>query len=301
MAIMAPPERYWTASRAPLQLRGIFSVVFGILIYCARNAGPLFVLAWFPCLIESASRLGLEALVFSHPARLPDWLLSPDFEPSTWLTAFVVTPWAAMAWAFVLSAMADRNSRVGAIATPAPSIHRRRLELGPAVLVAAAIFSAANLADGMLRFAERFVLLLADPELSDVAFGILGICTIVVHAAVMAVVMALSYPLAGQVLRGGTIGEGWQLLGGKILCIAAIFFLLTIILVALDRLLGPPKDWLVRLLTAPQPWSLQEATIRYVIDFPLSMLMIVVWAVAVGIVIDTPTQPASSHRRPRSS
>src|SRR5205085_3229432 len=100
--------------------------------------------------------------------------LSPDFEPSTWLTAFVVTPWAAMAWAFVLSAMADRNSRPGTIATPALSIRWRRLELSPAVLVAAAIFSAANLVDGMLRFAERFVLLLADPELSDVAFAILG-------------------------------------------------------------------------------------------------------------------------------
>jgi len=50
-------------------------------------------------------------------------------------------------------------------------------------------------------------------------------------------------------------------------------------------------------VTPSTPWNLLEATIRYVLDFPLSMLMIVAWAVAVGMMIEARNRQAPAARR----
>ncbi|HEY7300630.1 MAG TPA: hypothetical protein VH684_22255 [Xanthobacteraceae bacterium] len=261
---------------------------------------PLFAIAWLPCLIESASRLTLEWL--SASAKMPQWLLAQDFDPPTWLTAFAVTPWAAMAWAFVLSGMADAGSKRGTIQISGTPVRWARLEFSPAVLVAAVIFSATNLVDAALRFAERSVppLLLGDAGLSDLGFDIWGISVVVAHIVAMAAVMACAYPVAGLVLRTGKfdISAARRVLQGDVVQITAIFVLLTLVLVALDRVLDVPKAWLLRLLMPATPWNLGEALIRYMLDFPLSMVMIVSWAVAVGIMLDKfmPPAPASCRR-----
>ena len=65
--------------------------------YCGRNAGGLFLLVWFPCLIVAASQIVLDWLTLSFPPKLPAWLLSQSFNPPTWLTAVAQTPWGAMA------------------------------------------------------------------------------------------------------------------------------------------------------------------------------------------------------------
>src|SRR5215831_2161012 len=133
----------WPGSRTRLWFRDVFDVVVATLAYCGRHAVPLFVVAWLPCLIESVTRFTLEWL--SASAAMPQWLLADDFDPPTWLTAFMVTPWAAMAWAFVLSSMADRSSQRGMFEISGTTFYGARLEFSPAVLGAAAIFAATNL------------------------------------------------------------------------------------------------------------------------------------------------------------
>jgi hypothetical protein len=296
-------QSYWPRSRSKLRLRDVFGIVVATLTFCLRLAGPLFVITWFPCLLDSASRLTLEWLVFSAAPKLPQWLLSEDFDPPTWLTAFVVTPFAAMAWAFVLSTMADRGSERGMIEVSGTRLRWARFELSPAILVTAAIFSATNLVDATLRFAERAItsLLLGDAALSDLGFDIWGLSIVAVHIVAMAVVMAWSYPVAGYVLRTGRydLGAACRLVRGNALRFTATFVLLTLALVALDRVLDPPKMWLVHLLAPATPWTMREATIRYALDFPFSMLVIIAWAVAVGLMLDgfTREAPAVSKRR----
>ena len=306
---MTARESYWTLPRATpapsvrliLWLRGAFAAVVAILTYCVRHAGILFVVAWFPCVVESGSRFVLEWLLLSPAPKMPQWLVSQDFDPPTWLTAFVVTPWAAMAWAFVLGTMADRSSKRGTIQTVSAPFRWVRFELSPAVLVAAAIFSAANLVDAALRFGERSVLplLFGDADPSEIGFDVWGSSIVAGHVAIMAVVMAWSYPVAGHVLRTGKfeIRDVWRLPRGNLGRYTAIFFLMTVALAALDRMIAVPKRWLVQLVAPSTPWNLLEATIRYVLDFPLSMLIIVTWAVAVGMMLEARTRQGPAARR----
>src|SRR5215471_14292408 len=123
----------------------VFKAIAAVARYCARNAGTLLLLVWFPCLMAALSMLALDFLTIAFPPRLPDWLLAGPFNPPTWLTAVAETPWGAMMWAFVLADMSDRNTRRGAMR------FRILRSLRPAILVAALVFSAVNLLDGGLR------------------------------------------------------------------------------------------------------------------------------------------------------
>src|SRR5215470_310918 len=143
-----------TADRPPrsAQTAGLLRVLKALAAvarYCGRNAGSLFLLVWFPCLMVAASQITLDWASLSYPPKLPAWLLSQSFNPPTWLTAAVQTPWGAMAWAFVLADMSNRNTRRGV--TSLLQSLRARFELSVAVLVAAVIFTTINLIDGGLR------------------------------------------------------------------------------------------------------------------------------------------------------
>jgi hypothetical protein len=280
------------------KLFGTFNVVVAALAYCLWRSGRLFILIWLPCAMESATRFALEQALAA--GILAEWLRSPDFEPATFLSAFLVTPWAAMAWSLVLRALAQENSG------PPARVARERppgflgLCFSRAIFAAAAIFSAVNLVEGFLRFAERQVVLVTDPAMSDAAFAAFGGVTVVVHALIMAVVIAVAYPLAGIVLRSGTLylpGFRW-FIRGKILRFAAIFFILTIVLAALDQLLRPAELMFAGFIAVSPSWV--ESVLRYVIDFPLSMLMIIAWAVTVGIMLRGGAEAAPAKGRDHS-
>ena len=76
-------------SRPPQKvgLLRVFKATSAVARYCARNAGTLLLLIWFPCLIAALSMLALDFLTLAYPPRLPDWLLASHFNPPTWLTA----------------------------------------------------------------------------------------------------------------------------------------------------------------------------------------------------------------------
>ena len=267
-----------------------FKVVVAALVYCVRNAGPLFLIAWFPCVLVSASFLILEWLIFAWPPRIPEWLLFRHFEPPTWLTALVGAPWEAMAWAFVLSAMSNTDSMRGAVATPSGPLSWLRFELSRTVWFAAAMFALIDLLGGVLRYALLHLLMAAyQPfEMSDGELAIWAQLSVLVRFAVLAVVMAWLYPLAGGALRTGTfdIPRFWRSMRSNRLRLSAIFFLLTLTLFGLDIVARPGATWLARSLDNPLSWTLQAALIRYAVDFPFSVLNIVASAVTVGIVLD---------------
>jgi hypothetical protein len=280
-------------SGAPtLRLLRVFNVVVAALTYCVRNAGRLCVIAWFPCALESVSRLALEWLIFSYPYQMPELLLSQHFNPPTWLTAIVIGPWIAMAWMFVLRDMAGGNPAHGLVTARILRPARLRFELSPVIFLAAAIFSATDLFEGASKFAEREILVALyrffDFEISENALNIWGSLSTIIRIALVATVAAWTSVIAGHVLLHETvdIAGGWQLMRGNRLRLAVIFFLLTVALLGLDRLLDPARTWIVRSLTNPLSWTPYEAILRYTVDFPFSMLWIVAWAVTIGIVLD---------------
>src|SRR5262249_4191332 len=197
-----------TANRPPRSsqkagLLRVLKVLAAVARYCGRNAGSLFLLVWFPCLMVAASQIALDWLSLSYPPKLPAWLLSQNFNPPTWLTAAAQTPWGAMAWAFVLADMSNRNTRRGV--TSLLQSLRARFELSVAVLVAAVIFTTINLIDGGLRALQLPLLasLAETSQLSDELLGAIAKTGEIMQVIVMVVVVAASYLTIGSLLRNG--------------------------------------------------------------------------------------------------
>jgi hypothetical protein len=279
--------------------------VVAALRYLVRNAGALLAAAWLPCLLESTTRLLLEWLVFTYPPVLPDAFLSDQFTPPTWLTAFAVAPWTAMAWAFVLRQMRGERAAAGT-----PRVPGRRLPfwLNQPILLAAVILALGNLFDGSSRLALRELIFAVarvyDNELPDLAVLLLGFPTELVRIALVATVTGWIAVVAGHVLRQGIldigildigtfdIRGGWRLMHGNRLRLAAVFFLLMVAFQGLDVLAGPVRTWLIHLVTTPTVWTFPEAALRYALDLPLSVLWILLWAVTVGIVLDALARPS---------
>jgi hypothetical protein len=273
-----------------LRLLRVFRLLAAVVTYCARNAGRLVALVWFPCILAVACQVVLDWLAVSYPVRLPDWLLSGNFNPPTWLTAVAITPWGAMVWAFVLSNMAGRNANRGLVTARLLRRGRLRFELSRDVLLAAAIFSAVNLLDGVTRTIQWNLLVTgyAAFEWSDATTDILGRSAEAIRILVMAAVTVWSYPVAGHVLRTGAfdVAHIWKIMRGNWLRLFAVFLLLSLAAIALDQLAAPATTWLIRSSADPLSWTVRDAFVRYLADLPFFMLWTVVYAVTVGIVLD---------------
>jgi len=295
------------SSRSAQQKVGLLRVLraaAAVVRYCARNAGRLLGLVWFPCLLVAVSQIVLDWLALAYPPRLPGWLLSQHFNPPTWLTAAAMTPWGAMAWAFVLADMIDRNSSRGVMATRILRRLRPRFEISAAVLLAAVIFTAVNLLDGGLRALQlQFLLALHERfEPSEGVLNALGRAGEVVQVLVMAAVVAAAYLTIGRVLRIGIRG----IVGARRLTrhnrarLYALFLLLSVAAIALNALTTPAVGWLVRGFADELFWTFKGAAIRQLVDVPFFILWTVVYAVTVGIVLGAleQRQPAGEPRAP---
>ena len=265
--------------------------------YCGRNAGSLFLLVWFPCLMVAACQIALDWLSLSFPPKLPAWLLSQSFNPPTWLTAAAQTPWGAMAWAFVLADMGNRNTRRGV--TSVLGSLRARFELGLAVLVAAMIFTAVNLIDGGLRILQLQLLdaIAATFELTDELLLAIGKTGEIMQVIVMATVVSAAYLTIGSLLRSGfrsAIGV-WRLTRHNRLRVFALFLLLSLISVALNAAAAPAVTWVLRGFADDLFWTFQGALARQLVDLPFFMLWTVVYAVTIGIVLGALEQRAATQ------
>jgi len=265
--------------------------------YCGRNAGSLFLLVWFPCLMVAVSQIALDWLSLSFPPKLPSWLLSQSFNPPTWLTAAALTPWGAMAWAFVLADMSNRNTRRGV--TGLLQSLRARFELSLAVLVAALMFTMVNLIDGALRtlqlpllakIAERF-------ELADELIGAIGKTGEILQVIVMVPVVAAAYLTIGSLLRSGfrSALTVWPMTRHNRLRVFALFLLLSLISVALNAAAAPAITLMFRSLADDLFWTIKGALTRQLVDLPFFMLWTVVYAVTVGVVLGALEQRAAAQ------
>jgi hypothetical protein len=291
-----------TANRPPhtAQKAGLLRVLKALAAvarYCGRNAGSLFLLVWFPCLMVGVCQIALDWLSLSFPPKLPAWLLSQSFNPPTWLMAAAETPWGAMAWAFVLADMSNRNSRRGV--TSVLKSLRARFELSLAVLVAAMIFTAVNLIDGGLRALQLQLLasIAATFELTDELLLAIGKTGEIMQVIVMAAVVSAAYLTIGSLLRSGfrsAIGV-WRLTRHNRLRVFALFLLLSLISVALNAAAAPAITRVLRGFADDLFWTFQGALIRQLVDLPFFMLWTVVYAVTVGIVLGALEQRAAAQ------
>jgi hypothetical protein len=277
----------------------VFKASAAVARYCARNAGRLLALVWFPCLMAALSMLALDFLTLAYPPRLPDWLLAGPFNPPTWLTAVAETPWGAMIWAFVLADMSDRNTRRGVMRFRILRALRPRFELGAAILVAALVFSAINLLDGGLRLLNVQLLAIVYRvfESSDELLDALGRAGQVLQVILMAAVVAAAYLAIGQLLRGGFTGMAsvWRLTRHNRLRVFALFLLLSVGSIALDAATAPATGWLLRHFADELFWTFKAALIRQLVDLPFFTLWTIVYVVTVGIVLGALEQRSTTQ------
>jgi hypothetical protein len=275
----------------------VFRTLVVALGYCARNAGHLFVLVWFACALNSACRTWLEWLVYGYPPRMPQWLIFHGFDPPTWLTPVLSAPLVAMAWAFVLSDICDRNPNRGVFERRRDWI---RFELSRPVLLGAGIFLVTDLLDSILQVTE-LKLLLAVYDLSEDPEFVINLAALfgrMLRTVVLSLVAAWTYPIAAQALRVGKFDRALLAgdLRGNRLRLWAIFLLLNVVLSLFGGLFRLAADSILQSSHPPISWEPRDAAIRRVIEFPFDVLWVVAWAATTAIAMKAlASDPASAE------
>ena len=229
--------------------------------------------------------------------------------PATWLTPIVAAPLVAMVWAFVLSDICDRNPDRGTITVLNVRHDWIRFELSPVVLLGAGFLLVTDVGYGLLWFVNFKLLLAVHPlfEGRDALFDAWARWTPALPLLVLSVVSAWTCPAAAQILRAGVLDRARvrSLMRGNRLRLTAMFLILNVAFYQFDVFVRPATGWIVRSLVDQWPWTLREATIRHVLEFPLDILWIVPWAVAMGIVMNALASPSPSaeldHRATRAA
>jgi hypothetical protein len=275
-----------------------FATIIAALSYCVQKAGRLFVLVWFPCALGSVCLIGVEWLVYGFPPRLPQWLIFNAFHPPSWLTPVVIATFAAVAWAFVLSDVCDRNPERGIVIVSDIRVEGVRFELSLAILVGASILLVTDLLDGFLDWAQLRLFVIVYPlfEGGDVMAETWAHSAIVLRLLAVNVVAAWTYPIAAQLLRTGVLDRAslHTLMRGNRLRLAAIFFLINVAFYQLNTFVRPAKNWIVRSSLDDLGWTPREALLRYALEFPIDVFWTAAWAVTIAIVMKALAVPAPS-------
>jgi hypothetical protein len=273
-----------------LRLLRVFGVAVEAFLYCVRSARRLFIISWFPCAFISLSDVLLEWLILAWPPRMPAWALSNSFHPPTWLTALTTAFWSAMVWALVLDEMRRGCSGRGVIRGPSFQLSWIRFELGLPVLLAAAILSVVYLAEGLARFAQLQILMqiYTRYEPSDSMLASWNAMISAVRLALVAGLTTLCSPIVAQIVAPERINlpRLSSILRGNWFRLALVFLFVHIVLLGLDELLAPLTRWLLQPFAHPMGWTLREALLRSVLEFPLQLLWVVIWPVIIGVVLN---------------
>lgn len=273
-----------------LRLLRVFGVAVEAFLYCVRSARRLIIISWLPCAFISLSDVFLEWLIFAWPPRMPTWALSNSFHPPTWLTALTTAFWSAMVWVFVLDEVRRGRSVRGVIRGPSFQLSWIRFELGLPVLLAAAILSVVYLAEGLARFAQLQILMqiYTGYEPSDSMLASWNALISTIRLALIAGLTALCSPIVAQVVAPQRINlpRLSSIFRGNWFRLALIFLFVHIVLLGLDEFLGPLTRWLLQPFASPMGWTLREALLRSVLEFPLQLLWVVIWPVIMGVVLD---------------
>ncbi len=218
--------------------------VFG---YCRANAWPLFVAAWFPCVLATLCLMVLAVVLFADPEQAPSWLLSRGFDPRTWLSPIVAAPFSAMVFAFVLDRMANRPEhghvvvRRGIENVKWFDVPGMRFEIDKRILLAALLLAVIQLLCGFAIASEHKLLvasLLAmhGPPLTaeDAApwASALGAFNVLVRGFSL----FLAYVLAGDFLWKGSFDPAgcWRAFDGNRLRFIAVMFIIFAVVAILE-------------------------------------------------------------------
>lgn len=265
--------------------------------YCRANAWPLFVAAWFPCLLMTLCLVVLALVLFADPWQVPTWLLSRGFDPQTWLSAIIAAPFSAMVFAFVLDRMAGapEHGRIvvqrGIESVRRFSIPGVRFEISRRILMVTMLLAAIQLLCGFAVAGEHKLLvagLLATHDLplrpEDVApwTSAMG----VFNALWRGFFLAWVYLLVGDFVRTGSFDPVgcWRALDGNRVRFVAIMFIVFAIVAILEYVVVLAGGLL--LIPADGAPSFPNLVLMHFgLILPFNLLHLVLSAAAVGTIL----------------
>ncbi|RWM30971.1 MAG: hypothetical protein EOR74_04365 [Mesorhizobium sp.] len=296
------------------RLLRIGKTVARVFDYCRANAWPLFVAAWFPCLLSTLCLAVLALILFADPEQVPSWLLSRGFAPRTWLSAIVAAPFSAMVFAFVLDRMenAPERGRVvvrrGIESVKRFAIPGMRFEIGQRILLAASLLAAVQLLCGFVVAGEYRLLvagLLATHDLplnpDDVASWAMarGVFNMVAGGFVL----AWTYLFVGDFLWTGSFDPigCWRALDGNRLRFVAILFIVFATVAILKYGLGLAVGLILIRADAASPSFLSLMLMHFGLGWPFDVLHLVLSAATVGTILGAFRPAAIASIRPAAA
>jgi hypothetical protein len=291
-----------------------FNAAAATLAYFARHFTKLFRISWFPFLLLLVCVIALTALAHAQPPLLPEWLFFREWDPPTWLKAFVTAPFAAMVLSYVLRDMSGTYADRAAW-----RIDPLGFELSRPILGATLFLAAFNVWAGMLKLFRRalgamLIIALYGSAFNDTDVRLWIVSSGPIKAVLEAAVAMWCYLLAGQMIVAGKINithqvtQVWQVIRGNwlrllVLCllIGAVQEVVVFLSDLIVYLLGPFTSWIYP--ARQQAWSLQDELIRQVIYIPFTWISFLAYyllpAIAVGVVLQL--QPPADHPMPSRS
>jgi hypothetical protein len=266
--------------------------------YCRANAWPLFVAAWFPCLLMTLCLVVLALVLFADPGQVPTWLLSRGFDPQTWLSAIIAAPFSAMVLAFVLDRMAGAPEHGLIVVMRGIESVRRfsipgvRFEVSRRILMVAMPLAAVQLLCGFAIAGEHRLLvagLLATHDLplrpDDVAPWTSAMGAF--NALWRSFFLVWVYLLVGDFVRTGSFDPVgcWRALDGNRMRFVVIMFIVFAIVAILEYVAVLAGGLLLIPADGGAPSFPNLVLMHFGLILPFNLLHLVLSAAAVGTIL----------------